>query len=78
MEVREELTVSSSQSKDCDLCCSKYDDLIKKKASRAKESRGQRDWIPGSSALEADALTTRPTMRSWYDDLVKKKPHAQS
>ena len=30
-----------------------------------EKSRLQRDSSPGSSALEADALTTRPTRRSW-------------
>ena len=32
--------------------------------STPKKSRRKRDWNPGSSALEADALPTRPTRRS--------------
>ena len=32
--------------------------------STPKKSRLKRDSNPGSSALEADALTTRPTRRS--------------
>ena len=32
--------------------------------STSKKSRSKRDSNPGSSALEADSLTTRPTRRS--------------
>ena len=32
--------------------------------STPEKSRRKQDWNPGSSALEADALTTRPTRRS--------------
>ena len=33
-----------------------------------EESRPNRDWNPGSSAPEADALTTRPTRRSHFKE----------
>ena len=38
-----------------------------------KKSRRQRESNPGSSALEADALTTRPTRRSWYRTFSAKQ-----
>ena len=48
--------------------------------STPKKSRRKRDSNPGSSALEADALTTRPTRRSrrgrtteWYDLCIERR-----
>ena len=42
-----------------------------------KKSRRKRDSNPGPSALEADALTTRPTRRlpsgRWQDDIAKER-----
>ena len=36
--------------------------------STPKKSRRKRDSNPGPPALEADALTTRPTRRSWDEE----------
>ena len=56
------ITPGSWQGRHCGAkCCSHWYD------STPEKSRRKRDSNPGSSALEADALTTRPTRRSVLD-----------
>ena len=46
--------------------------------STPEKSRRKRDSNRGPSALEADALTTRPTRRSLYSGLSSKRVDADS
>ena len=49
------------KSLECQCLSHRYD-------STSKKSRRKRDSNPGPSTVEADALTTRPTRRSWRHD----------